>query len=379
MASKTVSTMNRAKQRAFTLIELLVVIAVIGILIALLLPAVQQVRARARATQCLNNLKQLGVALHNYESSYSVFPPSFVRQEDGNPPPPPGGSLLQYRSHWTGFHILLPFIDQSALYHQYDFNGTWLSSMTDSNDRSCWPLNQTNISMLLCPDAPRAAGLTIGGTVAGAGVHWMAGAPSDYSFSHGADSIRALPGPEGSCPGGLLHTWSQCPSSTRGSFGFSSSCRLRDIRDGSSQTFLLGEKAGSLLTYGGRSPGDHTLQVEYPWAMAAVIYYAATGQSGVAGSYWVVAPFGVTRDIRLPDCPIAPPGSGVPYPMNPHPRIIPPTPDERPLYSFQSSHSQGAHFLLADGAVRFLRETIDQNVYEASSTIAGNESIAGAF
>ena len=81
--------MSKSAQRGFTLIELLVVMAVIGILVALLLPAVQQARERARSAQCLNNLKQIGLALHNYESTYGMFPPSFVRQEDGNPPPPP--------------------------------------------------------------------------------------------------------------------------------------------------------------------------------------------------------------------------------------------------------------------------------------------------
>jgi prepilin-type N-terminal cleavage/methylation domain-containing protein len=111
---------TKREHSGFTLIELLVVIAVIAILIALLLPAVQQVRARARATQCLNQLKQLGIALHTYESTFGVFPPSFVRQRDGHPAPPANDptAVLRYRSHWTGFHMLLPFLEQTALYEQ---------------------------------------------------------------------------------------------------------------------------------------------------------------------------------------------------------------------------------------------------------------------
>ena len=364
----------------FTLIELLVVIAVIGILLALLLPAVQQARERARAAQCLSNLKQLGLAIHNYQSTNSVFPPSFVRQEDGNPPPPPVSySALRYRSHWTGFHMLLPYIDQANLYNKYNFNGTWLSSMSNANDHSCWPLNQTVIPLLICPSSPHKS-LQIGGDQAGAGVHWMAGSPTDYSFSHGSDSIRGLPGDDNGCPNGLLNYWRQYPTATRGAFGYSSDCRPQDIRDGLSQSLMMGEKGGGLLVYGGWNSSFPVLPVEYPWAMAAVAYFASTGDESTPGSFWVVGPYGVTQDIRLPDCPQAPPNSGEPYPINPFPRQVPTSSDERPFYSFQSSHTGGAYFLFADGSSRFISQSIDQIVFEALSTIAGGEvASAGAF
>jgi len=364
-----------APSRGFTLIELLVVISVIGILAALLLPAVQATRARARSLQCSNNLKQLGLALHNYLEAHRSFPPSVVRQKDGDPPPPPGGSLLQYRGHWTGFHMLLPYIDRKNLYDRYDFTGTWLSSMRDRQDHRVWALNQTVIPTFVCPSTSRQSD-KIGSDGTGTTVHWMGGAPSDYSFSLGADIIRALPGPEAKCPGGLRHYWQRWPQRTRGVFGYNSTCRIADIRDGASQTFMMGEKAGSLLIYAGWQPTDPTLAVEYPWAMAAVIYFAATGATD-GKSYWVAGPYAVTRDIKLPDCPDAPRGTGVPYPMNPHPRNLPNVPLERPFYSFQSAHAQGAHFLFADGAVRFLNDSMDQGSFETISTINGRESISG--
>jgi prepilin-type N-terminal cleavage/methylation domain-containing protein/prepilin-type processing-associated H-X9-DG protein len=359
----------------FTLIELLVVIAVIAILVALVLPAVQQARERARAAQCQNQLKQLGLALHNYEAVHAVFPPSFVRQEDGNPPPPPiPFAALRYRSHWTGFHMLLPFIDQGNLYNQYNFSGTWLSPLNDPNDHSCWPLNQTVIPTLLCPSAPHT-GLQLGGT-SPAGVHWMAGSPGDYSFSHGADAIRALPGDDAGCPNGLLHYWREYPKTTRGAFGYSSNCRPQNIQDGLSNSLLMGEKAGGLLVYGGANSTFPVLPVEYPWAMAAVAYFSVTGNQNAPGSFWVVGPYGVTNDIRLPDCPQAPPGTGTPFPMNPFPRQVPQSSDERPFYSFQSAHPGGAYFLFADGAARFVQQYIDQRVYVGISTIAGGELVS---
>jgi len=101
-----------SNRRAFTLIELLVVIAIIAILIALLLPAVQQAREAARRSQCKNNLKQIGLALHNYHDVYIMFPPGSIVKEDGT-------ATLG----WQG--SILPFVDQIGLYEQLDFDAAW--------------------------------------------------------------------------------------------------------------------------------------------------------------------------------------------------------------------------------------------------------------
>lgn len=376
-ASRVPRVPHAVRARGFTLVELLVSITVIGVLIALILPAVQQARERARATQCLNNLKQVGLALHNYESTHGLFPPSFVRQEDGNPPPPPPASdALRYRSHWTGFHMLLPFLDQDPLYQQFDFNGTWLSSMTNSDDHRHWEFNNTVIPGLICPSASRQAN-SVGDPNAPTGSsHWMAGAVADYSFCHGMDIIKALPGSaEASCPGGLRHYWGEWPSRTRGAFGYNSTCGLQHLTDGSSNTILMGEKAGSRLTLGGGGVAFPRGPVEFPWAMAAVLYFAPSGDGT-----WVAGPYAVTRDIRLPNCADADPSVGVPFPINPKPLDLPSVSTERPLYSFQSHHAQGAYFLFGDGNARFLTENINQGVLEALSTISGGEAVgAGSF
>ena len=372
--------MVRRRRPAFTLIELLVVIAVSAILVALLLPAVQQARSRARALQCRSQLKQLGLALHNYHSVHALFPPSFVRQADGEPPAPVAGGGLQYRSHWTGYHLLLPYIDQAPLHDLFDFDKTWISSLLDPSDHSMWSLNQTPIPLLICPSVTRN-GTAIGGDGStGSSLHWMGGSPTDYAFSHGADRISALPSTAAAgCPRGLLHFWSQWPARSRGAFGYNSRCRIADVRDGSSQTLFIGEKAGSRLTYRGPSGQTPDLPVEFPWAMAAVSYFAPTGGIGVSNSYWVAGPYAVTADVRLPACPDDTGDVGTPFPMNPLPKRLGSATDERPLFSFQSEHIGGSHFLLGDGAVRFLNESIDQRIYEALSTIEGKEVTGGGF
>ncbi len=371
---RTVTAELVPRRRAgFSLVELLVVIAIIGTLTALLLPAVQQARERARATQCINNLKQIGLALHNYESAHRTFPPSVVRQEDDNPPPPPPASdALRYRSHWTGYHLLLPHMEQQSLHQKFDFNNTWLSSMVDSDDHAVWKLNASIVPMLICPSAPHAVNV-VGDPNAPAGSpHWMAGAVNDYSFCHGMDIIKALPGSgEETCPGGLLHYWNKWPAATRGAFGYNSRCRLQDIKDGASQTILIGEKAGSRLLFGGGASGFPQAPVEYPWAMAAVLYFAPTGDA----ENWVAGPFAVTRDIRLPSCATESPGVGIPFRMNPRPVVVSALTNERPLYSFQSHHTGGVYFLFGDGGVRFLSENVDQGTFEGLSTIAAQELI----
>src|SRR4030081_3438993 len=106
--------MQRTKRisTGFTLIELLVVIAIIAVLIALLLPAVQQAREAARRTQCRNNLKQLGFALHNYEGDVSTFPPNMV----------PGGNFAYSAGNWGVLAYLSPYLDQTAIYNSMNLN-----------------------------------------------------------------------------------------------------------------------------------------------------------------------------------------------------------------------------------------------------------------
>ena len=365
-----------AVRSGFTIIELLVVIAVIAVIITLLLPAVQQARDAARRTQCRNNLKQLGIALAAYESQYHLYPPSFVRQADGSPPPPPVPFAdLRYRGHWTGYHMLLPFLDQQPLYNKYNFDETWLSPLNNADLHPSWPLNQTRLPGLICPSTPRAGNVIGGDQPAADPPHWMAGAPTDYSFSHGADVHRDLPGDDAGCPNGRLAYWSLYPKRTRGPFGYNSDCRPQLVRDGMSNSIFVAEKSGSRLTYAGWNSSFPQLKVEYPWAMSAVEYLAPTGDTGHANSYWVAGPYAVASDLKLPNCPDASLTNANPYPINPQPVIVPAVSDERPFYSFQSAHVGGSFVLLGDGGVRFLNQSINQGVLQSLATIDGADPV----
>ena len=190
---------NISRNAAFTLVELLVVIAIIGILIGMLLPAVQQVREAARRTQCMNNLRQLSLAALNYESANMHFPAGVVYDDDD----------LQDATR-NGWVDLLPFIEQGNIFSQWDFTSDWKSANNIA-------LAQMEIPIFRCPSNPGTYSQTGG----------FQGALSDYAMSKGPDSSLYF------------------REETIGPFDINSNTRFADIQDGSSNTFLLGEAASS--------------------------------------------------------------------------------------------------------------------------------------
>lgn len=199
-----------ARSGGFTLIELLVVIAVIAVLIALLLPAVQQAREAARRTQCRNNLKQIGLAIHNYHDTHSVFPSTEV-----------GGTGTLARA--SAFVAILPNLEQTSTYTLYN-------PSLGNSDPVNMPAVQQVIPTYLCPSAPLRRPVPISNCDANNR------APGTYAVSTGSGD------PWGTLAAGNPHNGAiVSPASGRTS--------LRDITDGTSNTLLAGEAAWNLPDY----------------------------------------------------------------------------------------------------------------------------------
>ena len=142
--------LSRIKKSGFTLVELLVVIAIIGILIGMLLPAVQAVREAASRATCLNNMRQLGLALHNYESAHMAFPPSRLEPDDQVIPSTitnHTGATSAFQS-WTT--LILPYVEQGNLAAQYDFKQAWF----DQDNSNNYNVIATQVNLYKCPSSP---------------------------------------------------------------------------------------------------------------------------------------------------------------------------------------------------------------------------------
>jgi prepilin-type N-terminal cleavage/methylation domain-containing protein/prepilin-type processing-associated H-X9-DG protein len=192
----------KGRKTGFTLIELLVVIAIIGVLIGLLLPAVQKVREAASRARCANNLKQLGLALHNYHDTFNGFPP---------------GHVTKPKEHsWMPF--VFPYLEETNLYQRYSFKVNWDNKINDINGP-----NEVHFKVHYCPSAPGY--LDRSGTN-GRGI-------SDYS------AINQI-----SRPNPYINPLPPADPSYIGVLGLNISRNLLDVTDGTSSTLLLAECAG---------------------------------------------------------------------------------------------------------------------------------------
>lgn len=285
-------------RRAFTLIELLVVIAIIAVLIALLLPAVQQAREAARRTQCRNNLKQIGLAMHNYHDTFGTLPP---------------GDLSGGYSRTSAFVSILAFIDQAPMYNVYDFN----VPHTDAVNRQ---VVSQRIPAYLCPSAVIRRQVPI------VNCDTNDRAPGTYAGSSGSGDpwgTRISGNPND----GLIVNLDSGP------------VRMRDVIDGTSNTFLVGESAWNFQDY-------------------LFSFGPCSGQVRYGFTYWS-SPYPLSTLFTTRG------------PFNPK-RL---DGDSTRLASFRSDHVGGVQFVMGDGAVRFVSENTDSNLLRALSSRAGNETV----
>lgn len=317
-------------RRGFTLIELLVVIAIIAIIISLLLPGVQQAREAARRTQCRNHLKQLGLAIHNYESSHSCFPPGQIRIPFATQPRVRG---------WSMYVQLLPYIDQAPLYSRWDFANP-LANEANGNTAFVLPV-------LVCPSAT----LPQNPVVKSSGVRY---ALTSYGGNGGTQSH-----PPAAVKGDGIFAGSGPPINTPPTVQYPL-VRFRDVIDGLSNTLLLGE----------RNHYDPNYDTFY--AQGAAL-------NPISGwGYW--APSGgafATTDLTMSS--LAPINYQMPYNYSNAPSYSGSFDNTAEailrLNAFGSQHVGGAHFTLCDGSVRFLSENLDPVLFRSLSTRGGNEVV----
>ncbi len=311
-------------RRAFTLIELLVVIAIIGALVALLLPAVQQAREAARRIQCKNGLKQIGLAFHNYESSYGQFPPAYILLKGPILGSFYGGTPARYDdANVHGYtEFLLPYLDQSGIYNRIDFNEPYFSPL----DLSFVGLptyaanNQVAVRNVIpsfvCPSAQRSQiPVTTEFSQLGAPLMSTSG-PMDYSPFGGVNGTvwtdTIAPRVSGTNRNGILSNLNPTP-------------RIGDITDGTSNTLILFELAGRNDLY--RRGKRIEINGTDGGGWADLLNY----ENWLSGS----SPDGSGSGSCLINC------------TNDH---------ETGMYSF---HVGGVHILMSDGSVRFLSENTD--------------------
>lgn len=227
-------------RRGFTLIELLVVIAIIAILIALLLPAVQQAREAARRSQCKNNLKQIGLALHNYHETHNIFPSGWIGVEPGV------GPNVEYGSGWGWGTMCLPYLDQGPLYSKINFD------LDINNPGQAAGLINQSLTVFRCPSDPSDNTFELEEEGSPGNVLAVL-ATANYIGVFGSDELDDC---ETVSPG------TNCTST--GLFYQNSNTRFRDITDGTSQTIFVGERktdktAGWHTTWVGAVPeGEET-------------------------------------------------------------------------------------------------------------------------
>lgn len=316
----------------FTLVELLVVIAIIGVLVGLLLPAVQAAREAARRMQCQNNLKQIGLALHNYHDTHRVFPPGVVNPRDPNPNGANGSGTPAMGANWAAF--ILPFIEQQASWEGAATIARERVEVVDWYGNGVYTSRNINVgsdplSFYSCPSHPSANEQFGNGT----GMEHLG--RGNYGANYGKGGYGSVHTNDGAVGGPMANN---------------SRLSMKDIQDGTSNTLLVSEL--KFRTSGTNSSSDSRGVWAYG-AMSASLLTTKTGPNSAT-------PDGVWGCRSEPNEGMPCVQIGSPYTEN--------------YSAARSYHTAGVLGALTDGSVRFISESIALDVWQALGTRAGGET-----
>ena len=357
----------KVARRGFTLIELLVVIAIIAILIALLLPAVQQAREAARRTQCRNNLKQIGLALHNYHDIYRQFPPGRMSPSRGQ-----SVGMPCWYGHVSPLYHILPLIDQTNVWEMMDQSETRVRLGSPLCIKNAF-VTDLPLPVYSCPSDPRhMSGVNTNSYRGNWGAHVYGGRHFGNALQvdpvYTPRAAAAIDGPLG------------------GSFGDNGGIAIGKFSDGTSNTVLYSERIigspsngsfslGNYLHGGGivdkndpnNTPASVVAQCGAADPTNLSLYRTDFGWTSGDDPAWYYSSYQhgaynhiYTPNFALPDC-----GCG----------SIPDDEHEVAIMTARSYHVGGVHTALADGSVKFTGDSINLDVWRAVGTRAGNETV----
>jgi prepilin-type N-terminal cleavage/methylation domain-containing protein/prepilin-type processing-associated H-X9-DG protein len=376
--------MSFRKHRGFTLIELLVVIAIIAVLIALLLPAVQSAREAARRAQCSNNLKQIGLAMANYVSTYTNVPPNSV---DAFWVPPTTNSQVMPHQNWSQHARLLPYLEQSTLYNaiNWSFGARWtdgdnvykdpstdINAATGGDAVPQYTVLVTQISTFLCPSDTMNPGAS--GLVNFAGSAKLIGS-FNYPSNVGLNRYINQPTWQANGPGYVITNWDTILIQRQVS--------INTFTDGTSNTAIFSEWVKGpaafpqtnfglgMVFYSGVNSGPNGTNLQFAQACAAISPNARTDGSpgsqswGWKGEWWAFGGTSIYSHTAMPN------------------RYACDYQDQREdgrgtitLVNASSNHPGGINVLFMDGTVRFIKSSVNIAAWQAIGTTNNGEVVS---
>jgi prepilin-type N-terminal cleavage/methylation domain-containing protein/prepilin-type processing-associated H-X9-DG protein len=344
----------------FTLIELLVVIAIIAVLIGLLLPAVQKVREAANRMSCQNNLKQIGLALHNYHGANQAFPQAYKPLPTPDPTAPPGTGTYGAGA----FVLILPYLEQGNLYQEIDVTRAALSSVNMPPNN---PAYSTPIKTFLCPSAPGSPTVVYTAELANSFNNFGIAVTPASGLIFGRSDYCPDAGMEADLPGININAGASILAQPP-----DGPVRLTDITDGTSNTIMVVEDAGRPGWYGSTGIASQPAIGGYTPALGSY-QGGVTGPAPQGGGAWAdPLNYNATNGADPSGSGIAAGGGFLGIPQAPW-SCANGCSNDSEIFAF---HTGGSNVVFGDGSVRFVKNGLTMNQMQALLSRAGGEVIS---